>query len=67
EDTSSNVAKNTDGMSSASVELVLSSSGDHTVEKMIEYGNNKGTHVENVRQTPINSTVDSNLGNSYAK
>ncbi|GJU95887.1 reverse transcriptase domain-containing protein [Tanacetum coccineum] len=41
--------------------LVLSSSGDHTVNKMIESGNNKGTHVENVRQTPINSTVDSNL------
>ncbi|GJY97537.1 hypothetical protein Tco_0514447 [Tanacetum coccineum] len=34
---------------------------------MIESGNNKGTHVENVRQTPINSTDDPKLGNSYAK
>ncbi|GJX18218.1 hypothetical protein Tco_0219050 [Tanacetum coccineum] len=28
---------------------------------MIESGNNKGTHVENVRQTPINSTDDPKL------
>nr|GEW81304.1 hypothetical protein [Tanacetum cinerariifolium] len=57
EDISYNVAKNTNGYPL----LVLSSLGDHTVEKMTQSGNNKGTHDENMGQTPISSTVDPKL------
>ncbi|GJY02077.1 hypothetical protein Tco_0360229 [Tanacetum coccineum] len=48
-------------MPSAEDGLVLSSSGGHTVEKVTESGNKKGTQDENVGQTPISSTVDLNL------
>nr|GEX20905.1 zinc finger, CCHC-type [Tanacetum cinerariifolium] len=57
EDISYNVAKNTNGYPL----LVFSSLGDHTVEKMTQSGNNKGTHNENMGQTPISSTVDPKL------
>nr|GEW28628.1 hypothetical protein [Tanacetum cinerariifolium] len=57
EDISYNVAKITNGYPM----LVLSSLGDHTVEKMTHSGNNKGTHDENIGQTPISSTVDPKL------
>ncbi|GJW67255.1 hypothetical protein Tco_0121679 [Tanacetum coccineum] len=40
---------------------VWSSSSGHTVEKVIESENNKGTQDKNVGQTPISSTVDPNL------
>nr|GEU41279.1 hypothetical protein [Tanacetum cinerariifolium] len=57
EDTSFNVAKNTDGMSSASVLRILSSSGDHTIEKMTEFGDNKETSRKSVNiRTLITST-----------
>nr|GEW81303.1 hypothetical protein [Tanacetum cinerariifolium] len=46
---------------------VLSSSSGHMVEKVTESRNNKGTHDENVGQTPISSTDDPNIGISYAK
>ncbi|GKB74125.1 RNA-directed DNA polymerase, eukaryota [Tanacetum coccineum] len=46
---------------------VLSSSGGYIVEKVTESENNKGTQDDNVGQTPISSTVDSNIGTSYAK
>ncbi|GKC45762.1 hypothetical protein Tco_1063484 [Tanacetum coccineum] len=55
------------GASSVRVEPVLSSSGDHTVEKVTESRNNKGTQDKNVGQTPISSSVNLNLGTSYRK
>nr|GEX16323.1 hypothetical protein [Tanacetum cinerariifolium] len=47
---------NTIAVPSAGDRPVLSSSVDHTVEKVIDYGNNKGTQDGNVRQSAINST-----------
>ncbi|GJX18132.1 hypothetical protein Tco_0218964 [Tanacetum coccineum] len=46
---------------------MLSSSGDQTVEKVTQYGNNKGTHDENLGHTLISSSLNPNLGASYAK
>ncbi|GJR78423.1 ribonuclease H-like domain-containing protein [Tanacetum coccineum] len=40
---------------------VIVVSGGHTIEKVTEFGNNKGTQVENVGQTPISST-NPNIG-----
>ncbi|GJX44060.1 retrovirus-related pol polyprotein from transposon TNT 1-94, partial [Tanacetum coccineum] len=56
-DTRSNVVKNTDGVSYASVEPVLSSLSDHMVEKMIEFRNNKVENEANV-VVPLESIRD---------
>nr|GEY24690.1 putative reverse transcriptase domain-containing protein [Tanacetum cinerariifolium] len=52
---------NTVAVPSAGDRPVLSSSVDHTVEKVIDYGNNKGTQDGNVRQSPISSTSGLNI------
>ncbi|GJS45022.1 hypothetical protein Tco_0595143 [Tanacetum coccineum] len=46
---------------------ILSSSGGHMVEKVNESGNNEGTQDENMDQTPISSSINPNIGTSYAK
>ncbi|GJX30286.1 hypothetical protein Tco_0238365 [Tanacetum coccineum] len=57
EDTSSNVVKNTDGVSYASVEPVLSGLSDHTVEKVTEFRNNKAENEADV-VVPLESIRD---------